>query len=80
MTIVLQEGLNALVVPGTLLDSLVRLALLIEQETELEPLEIMADIGGARLWRIDRKVNYGEFNALATGSIHVSLIRENWSA
>jgi TnpA family transposase len=97
------SGLNALVVPGTLRDSLVLLALLLEQETELEPLEIMtdtpaysdaifalfwllgyqfsprlADIGGARLWRIDRKADYGKFNALATGSINVGLIRENW--
>jgi TnpA family transposase len=97
------SGLNALVVPGTLRDSLVLLALLLEQETELEPLEIMtdtasysdavfalfwllgyqfsprlADIGGARLWRIDRKADYGQFNALTTGSINVGLIRENW--
>lgn len=97
------SGLNALVVPGTLRDSLVLLALLLEQETELEPLEIMtdtaaysdavfalfwllglqfsprlADIGGARLWRIDRKADYGQLNTLATGSINVGLIRENW--
>jgi TnpA family transposase len=97
------SGLNALVVPGTLRDSLVLLALLLEQETELEPLEIMtdtasysdavfalfwllgyqfsprlADIGGARLWRIDRKADYGQFNALTTGSINVGLIRESW--
>jgi TnpA family transposase len=31
------SGLNGLVVPGTLRDSLVLLALLLEQETELEP-------------------------------------------
>lgn len=97
------SGLNGLVVPGTLRDSLVLLALLLEQETEIEPLEIMtdtasysdavfalfwllgyqfsprlADIGGARLWRIDRKADYGQFNALTTGSINVELIRENW--
>ncbi len=97
------SGLNGLVVPGTLRDSLVLLALLLEQETELEPLEIMtdtasysdavfalfwllgyqfsprlADIGGARLWRIDRKADYGQFNALTIGSINVELIRENW--
>jgi TnpA family transposase len=34
------SGLNASVVPGTLRDSLVILALLLEQETELEPMEI----------------------------------------
>jgi TnpA family transposase len=38
----------------------------------------LADIGGARLWRIDRKADYGQFNDLATGSINVGLIRENW--
>ncbi len=39
------SGLNAIVVPGTLRDSLVLLALLLEQETELEPVEIMTDTG-----------------------------------
>ncbi len=98
------SGLHGLVVPCTLRDSLVLLAVLLEQETELELFEVMtdtasysdavfalfwllgyqfsprlADIGGARLWRIDRKADYGEFNALATGSINVELIRENWS-
>jgi TnpA family transposase len=97
------SGLNALVVPGTLRDSLVLLALLLEQETELEPIEIMtdtasyseavfavfwlfgyqfsprlADIGGARLWRIECKAGYTQFNALTTGSINVGWIRENW--
>ncbi len=38
-------GLNAVVVPGTLKDSLVILGLLLGQETELEPAEIMADTG-----------------------------------
>ena len=37
------SGLNGIVVPGTLRDSLVLLALLLEQETELEPMEIMTD-------------------------------------
>lgn len=37
------SGLGAAVVPGTLRDSLVVLALLLDQETELEPLEIMSD-------------------------------------
>ena len=84
-------------------DSLVVLALLLEQETELEPLEIMtdtaaysdaifglfwllgyrfsprlADIGGAKLWRIDRQATYGQFDALAWGRINIALIRENW--
>ena len=98
------SGLNAIVVPGTLRDSLVLLALLLEQETELEPVELMtdtaaysdavfglfwllgyqfsprlADLGDARLWRIDRHADYGPFNKLGTGMINLGLIRENWS-
>ena len=98
------SGLNAIVVPGTLRDSLVLLALLLEQETELEPVELMtdtaaysdtvfglfwllgyqfsprlADLGDARLWRIDRKADYSPFNSLGKGTINLGLIRENWS-
>ena len=90
-------------VPGTLRDSPVLLALLLEQETELEPMEFMtdtaaysdavfglfwllgyqfsprlADLGDARLWRIDRKADYGPFNSLSKGTINLALIRENW--
>jgi TnpA family transposase len=97
------SGLNAIVVPGTLRDSLVLLALLLEQETELEPMEFMtdppaysdavfglfwllgyqfsprlADLGDARLWRIDRKADYGPFNTLGKVIINLALIRENW--
>ena len=38
-------GLNAIVVPGTLRDSLVLLAVVLEQPTELNPIEIMTDPG-----------------------------------
>lgn len=38
-------GLGALTVPGTLRDSLVLLALVLEQETELQPTQIMTDTG-----------------------------------
>ena len=38
-------GLNGVVVPGTLRDSLVLLSVVLEQETELKPLEIMTDTG-----------------------------------
>ncbi len=97
------SGLNGILVPGTLRDSLVLLALLLEQETELEPMEFMtdtaaysdavfglfwllgyqfsprlADLGDARLWRIDRKANYGPFNSVSKGTINLPLIRENW--
>ena len=92
------SGLNGAVVPGTLRDSLVILALLLEQETELDPLEIMtdtaaysdaifglfwllgyqfsprlADIGGAKLWRIDRPPIYGAFRAIACGASSISI-------
>jgi TnpA family transposase len=38
-------GLNAIVVPGTLRDSLVLLALVLEQQTELTPTQIITDTG-----------------------------------
>jgi TnpA family transposase len=98
------SGLNGAVVPGTLRDSLVILALLLEQETELDPQEIMtdtaaysdaifglfwllgyqfsprlADIGGAKLWRIDRAADYGPLQEIAKSVINLNLIRDNWS-
>ncbi|WP_349963061.1 Tn3 family transposase [Rhizobium sp. ZPR3] len=39
-------GLNAMTVPGTLRDSLNLLAVVLEQETELQPTEIMTDTAG----------------------------------
>ncbi len=96
-------GINGVVVPGTLRDSLVLLSVLLEQETELKPVEIMtdtgaytdaifgifyllgfqfspriADSGGARLWRIDPKADYGAFNRLATDRVNLNLIGEQW--
>src|SRR3546814_15941994 len=84
------SGLAGAVIPGTLRDSLVVLALLLEQETELDPLEIMtdtaaysdaifglfwllgyrfstrlADIGGAKLWPLDRQASSGTFDEIA---------------
>jgi hypothetical protein len=38
-------GLNAITVPGTLRDSLVLLAVVVEQQTELQPTQIMTDTG-----------------------------------
>jgi hypothetical protein len=38
-------GLNAMIVPGTLRDSLVLLSVLLEQQTELQPTQIMTDTG-----------------------------------
>jgi TnpA family transposase len=91
------------VVPGTLRDSLVLLSVVLEQETELKPVEIMtdtgaytdaifgifyllgfqfsprlADAGGARLWRIDPKADYGAFNRLASDRVSTKLIAEQW--
>jgi TnpA family transposase len=96
-------GLNALVIPGTLRDSLFLLALVLEQQTELTPQEIMtdtgaysdvvfglfwllgyrfsprlADIGGARFWRIDPTADYGTLNGVARHRINLALIREHW--
>jgi TnpA family transposase len=96
-------GLNAVVVPGTLKDSLAILGLLLEQETELEPAEIMtdtgaytdcifglfwllgyqfsprlADVGGARFWRIDPGADYGALNALARHRVDTKLIVRHW--
>ena len=96
-------GLNAVVVPGTLRDSLIILGLLLEQETELEPAEIMtdtgaytdcifglfwllgyqfsprlADIGGARFWRIDAQADYGPLNAIARHRVDTRRIAWHW--
>lgn len=96
-------GLNAIVVPGTLRDSLFLLAVVLEQQTELTPTEIMtdtgaytdvvfglfwllgyrfspriADIGGARYWRIDQTADYGSLNGIGRHRINTNLIRENW--
>ena len=96
-------GLNAIVVPGTLRDSLSLLAVVLEQQTELNPTEIMtdtgaytdvvfglfwllgyrfcpriADIGGARYWRIDPSADYGPLNGIARHRINTKLIEEHW--
>jgi TnpA family transposase len=97
------SGLGATVVPGTLRDSLAILALLLEQETELDPSQVMtdsaaysdtifglfwllgyqfcprlADIGGARLWRLNKTADYGPLGAIAEGTVNIKLITENW--
>jgi TnpA family transposase len=96
-------GLNAIVVPGTRRDSLYLLAVVLEQQTELHPTEIMsdtgaysdvvfglfrllgyrfspriADIGGARYWRIDPSADYGPLNNIARHRIKTNLIKQNW--
>ena len=97
------SGLNAVTVPGTLRDSLHLLAVVLDQETELQPSEIMtdtagytdtifgvfhllglqfspriADIGGARFWRVDGKADYGVLDDLAANRINTRLIVEHW--
>jgi TnpA family transposase len=84
-------------------DSLVLLSIALEQETELEPTEIMtdtgactdvifgifwllgyqfrpriADIGGARFWRIDPKADYGPLNNFASHKVRMGLIAQYW--
>jgi len=39
------SGLNDIVVPGTLRDSLILLAVVLEQQTDLQPTQIMTDTG-----------------------------------
>ncbi|MFP9075672.1 Tn3 family transposase, partial [Enterococcus faecalis] len=38
----------------------------------------LADLGGARLWRIDRHADYGALDGATTGVIRLDLIREHW--
>jgi TnpA family transposase len=96
-------GLNAIVIPGTLRDSLFLLSVVLEQQTELNPTEIMtdtgaytdvvfglfwllgyrfcpriADIGGARYWRMDAAADYGTLNGVARNRINTNLIADHW--
>ncbi|MGB3544171.1 Tn3 family transposase [Rubrivirga sp.] len=96
-------GFHAVVVPGTLRDSLYVLSGLLEQQTGLEPTEIvtdtagysdtvfglfwllgyqfsprLADLGDARLWRMDRAADYGPLDGVARQRVRTSLIRDNW--
>ena len=96
-------GLNAIVVPGTIRDSLYLLSVVLDQQTEIQPVEIMtdtgaytdivfglfwllgfrfapriADIGGARYWRMDPSADYGPLNGIARHRINTRLITENW--
>ena len=97
------SGLNAITVPGTMRDSLYLLAVVLEQETELNLGEIMtdtagytdtifgmfyllgiqfspriADIGGARFWRVDGKADYGILDELAVHKLNIKTIAEHW--
>src|SRR3954466_3593793 len=96
-------GLNGIVVPGTLRDSLSLLALVLERETPLASVEIVtdtgaytdvifgifwllgfqfspriADVGGARFWRVDSTADYGALNKLAAHKVKTGIIVEHW--
>lgn len=96
-------GLNAITVPGTLRDSLILLSVVLEQETDFEPTEIMtdtgaytdvifgifwllgfqfspriADIGGARFWRVDPKADYSALDKLASHKANTGIIAQHW--
>ena len=76
---------------------------MLEQETDLSPVEIMsdtagytdvifgvfhllgyqfspriADVGGARFWRVDAKADYGVLDELAANKINLCLVAEHW--
>lgn len=51
---------------------------MLEQQTELQPTQIMTDIGGTRFWRIDPQADYGAFNGLARQQIDLELIARHW--
>jgi TnpA family transposase len=38
----------------------------------------LADVGDARLWRLDRSADYGPMNGLARNGINRELIARNW--
>jgi len=84
-------------------NSLNLLAIVLEQETELQPTEIMtdtagytdtifgifhllgyqfspriADVGGARFWRVDAKADYGILDDIASNKINMKLIADHW--
>jgi len=96
-------GFHGIVIPGTLRDSIYILEGLLEHQTVLNPVEIMADtagasdlvfglfwllgylfsprladIGEARLWRMDSGADYGVLNSLARNRINTGLISHNW--
>jgi TnpA family transposase len=96
-------GFAAIVIPGTLRDSMFILDGLLGNTTSLDPTEVMADtaaysdvifglfwllgyqfsprladIGSARLWRIDPEANYGSLNGVARNRINTDLIADQW--
>jgi len=97
------SGLHGIVIPGTTHEAPFILEGLLEQQTVLRPIEVMADtaaysdlifglfwllgyqfsprladVGEARLWRIDATADYGALNALARHRVNTDLITRNW--
>lgn len=97
-------GLHGILIPGTLRDSLYLLDGVQDQQTSLDPREIitdtagasemvfalfwllgyqfsprLADIGGARFWRIHSNADYGKLNALAKHKISESVMKKHWN-
>ena len=91
------------VVARAVRDSLILLSVLLEQQTDLQPTEIMtdtgaytdvifglfrllgyrftprlADLGDARMWRIDPGADYGVLNGLARHRLRPSRIIDHW--
>jgi TnpA family transposase len=96
-------GLHGIVIPGTTHEAPYLLEGLLEQQSLLRPLEMMADtaaysdvifglfhllgyqfsprladIGAARLWRIDPTADYGALNPLSKNRVQTERIERNW--
>jgi TnpA family transposase len=39
---------------------------------------MLADLGGARLWRIDRSADYGPLDGVARQTLNTKLVADNW--
>ena len=98
------SGFHGIVIPGTLHDSPYVLDGLMENQSSLEPKQLMtdtagysdivfalfwllgfpfsprlADIGESRFWRLDRPVDYGALNSLASHRLNPKLIARAWA-
>ncbi len=78
------SGFHGIVVPGTLRDSIFVLEGLLEQQTGLNPVEIMTDTAGTSdiifglFWRVDKSANYGALDELARGCADLSKAEDQW--
>ena len=68
------SGFHAVVVPGTLRDSLYILEGLLEQQFSPR----LADIGDARFWRTNPDADYGPLNGIARHRVYTDLIASSW--